>query len=100
MAKGKYVSPQNAKSPKARLDNLEVLIDNGQDSWALAKFDWDGSLAYGLRWNGNDYESGKGLGNPQSSGHATWVVLPEDIVVLLKKDPTFGPLMRTFNDDY
>ncbi len=94
MTKGKYVSPQEAKSPKARLDNLRVLIDKGQDNWALAEFDWDGGgKAYGLRWNGNDCEQGKGLGNPQSNGHATWVVLPEEIVDVMKKDSSFGPLM-------
>ena len=91
MAKGKYVSPQEAKSPKDKIKNLNVLIDNGQDDWALSKFDWKGNPSYGLRWNGNDYK--KGLGNPQSSGHATWVVLPEEIVAILKKDPVIGPKM-------
>ena len=93
MAKGKYVPPQEAISPKDRLKNLNVFIDKGQDNWALAKFDWDGKPSYGFRWNGNDYAPGEGLGNPQSSGHATWVVLPEEIVAILKTDPVIGPLM-------
>jgi hypothetical protein len=32
-----------------------------------------------VRWNGEDAE-GSTLGNPQSSGHATWFVLPEWMV--------------------
>jgi hypothetical protein len=39
---------------------------------------WDTNpKAVGLRWNGSPEESGKG--NPQSHGHATWFIVPDEL---------------------
>jgi hypothetical protein len=73
--------PENVVSPQDKLSELEVIYDAGE--WSVAEFNWqheDGTRPrIGIRWNGNEYE----LGNPQSSGHATWFVLPENLIAEL-----------------
>jgi hypothetical protein len=77
---GKSIDPRTVLSPKASVRNLNVLFDGGLwdeethwAGWSLAKLEWDGAPAVGVRWNG---EEGGGVGNPQSRGLPTWFILP------------------------
>ena len=53
-----------------------VLYDRGVSDVAVALGDWDGRPVIAMRWNGSD-QPGNALGNPQSSGHSTWFVVPD-----------------------
>ena len=44
--------PKLVLSPKGKVTNLEVIIDKGEDSYALSIFDWEGKKTVGVRWNG------------------------------------------------
>lgn len=75
-----YITPDKVVSPKRRLKDLEVIYDGGEGEWSLAKMKWDGDSAIGIRWNGtSDDPNPKCTGNPQSSGHPTWFILPKEI---------------------
>jgi len=74
-----YVDPITVDSPRGKIKNLEVLYDSApnEGGWSVAQMEWEKKLRLGIRWNGEDEESGKG--NPQSRGHATWFILPEEL---------------------
>ena len=81
-----YVEPATVWAPKASIRSVEVLYNQGQGRWSVARVVWDGVERVGIRWNGA--EDGPGIGNPQSRGNATWFILPEELegVVLEKTD--------------
>jgi len=76
------MKPQDVTSPKQHLASHQVIYDGGEDEWSVAKIlwrdDWNEATTtgIGIRWNGKD----DGLGQPQSSGHPTWFVLPEGFI--------------------
>ncbi len=50
-----------------------VVYKNLQERWAIVAMDWEGEPRLGIRWFwGNG-------GNPISSGHATWLVVPPSL---------------------
>ena len=50
-----------------------VVFKNTDERWAIVAFDWEESPRLGIRWFwGNG-------GNPFSSGHGTWLVVPESL---------------------
>lgn len=67
--------PQSVTSPQDRWRLIGVLYDDGPSKAAIAFGEWEGRPAIGMRWNGSD-RPGDSLGNPQSSGQATWFILP------------------------
>lgn len=71
-----YVHPQDVTAPQNRWELRHVVFDDGPGGVAIAFGQWDDNAALVIRWNGT-HESGRALGNPQSSGHATWFVLPQ-----------------------
>ena len=76
-----YVKPETVDSPKGVVRVVEVLYDAGPDadrSWSAADLTWRGNPALGIRWNGEADEP-RGVGSPQSRGHATWFIVPEDL---------------------
>lgn len=80
-----YIDPKMVLSPKGRVEDLVVLYDGGEHSYAVARMTWDKSPgAIGVRWNGGE---GEGVGNPQSRGVATWFILPEPIAKIVEADP-------------
>lgn len=89
-----YTDPAVVLSPKRRMKNLNVKHDGGEGEWALAEMEWDGKPAVGIRWNGSTEDpKTSDKGNPQSSGHPTWFILPDEIawetlalVLKLKKE--------------
>ncbi len=72
-----YVEPATVWAPKASIRSVEVLYNQGQGRWSVARVVWDGVERVGIRWNGA--EDGPGIGNPQSRGNATWFILPEEL---------------------
>ncbi|MFT5721902.1 MAG: hypothetical protein ACI9W6_002220 [Motiliproteus sp.] len=64
----------NIKSPKASLGGpYTVVYKNLDERWAVVAINWNGEPRLGMRWfwaNG---------GNPFSSGHPTWLVIPPSL---------------------
>jgi hypothetical protein len=81
-----YITPNNVRSPKDSISDLEVVYDGGesgdedQEGYSICHMTWeDGKSRMGIRWNGNE----KGpVGNPQSRGIPTWFILPEKVETL------------------
>ena len=69
-------------SPKNRWKLKSILYDAGPDKIALASGLWDGKEALGIRWNGTN-SHGLGLGFPNTVGHPTWFILPEEITSII-----------------
>lgn len=71
--------PEDVRAPKDRIRNPRVIYTNPDEAWSIAEMEWRDtdtdrwSLRVGMRWDGREGE----LGNPQSSGHPTWFLLPE-----------------------
>lgn len=89
-----YVHPSLVISPKTSITpgSVRVLHDGSElregkpwTGWSVAKLEWDGSDAVGIRWNGG----GASMGNPQSRGVPTWFILPdavaEEVVKAIRK---------------
>ncbi len=75
-----YIKPNLVLSPKSSVSELQVIYDDGENSWSLAKMKWDGGDAIGLRWNGGSEDPKfPHIGNPQSRGVPTWFILPQEI---------------------
>lgn len=77
---------------------IAVLYDGGLNNPSISFGRWDGNESIAIRWNGND-DPGKGLGNPQSTGHATWFVLPTALALatlrtLIEKQAIGDPAVR------
>lgn len=94
-----WVRPDDVKSPIERWELLAVLYDAGPGEAAIAYGRWDGSDVIAARWNGSD-DPGKALGNPQSTAHATWFVLPETLAnatlhILLEKQAAGDAAVRS-----
>jgi hypothetical protein len=73
------MQPDLVRSPKERIRELRVIYTNREEGWSIAEIDWyhrsddEWRWRVGMRWDGEEGE----LGNPQSSGHPTWFVVPE-----------------------
>jgi hypothetical protein len=80
-----YVDPITVQSPKGLVKNIHVVYDKGpvQWSWSIATLQWDDRDAVGIRWNGDADRMGNGT--PQSRGHATWFIVPEEIAKAVLK---------------
>src|ERR1017187_8675022 len=81
-----YVEPATVRAPRASIRSVEVLYNRGQGEWSVARVTWEDRERLGIRWNGGD--DGRGIGNPQSRGNATWFILPDELqdVILSKVD--------------
>jgi hypothetical protein len=80
-----YIKPDNVTSPKDSWALNCIIYDEGEGKIAVAYGVWDKERVIAMRWNGkNDLH--KELGNPQSSGNATWFILPREIGITIVKD--------------
>ena len=82
-----YVKPEDVKSPVRFWRLHRVLHEGVEDDWAAAEGQWkDGDEVWrdrlAIRWNGT---SDWPLGNPQSSGHATWFIVPNELEKAVRK---------------
>ncbi len=80
-----YINPEHVDSPKDSWVLDCVIYDEGEDRFAVSFGEWNGVKVIAIRWNGTD-KANKGLSNPQSSGHATWFVLPQEIGISVVMD--------------
>jgi hypothetical protein len=78
-----YVNPETVVSPRNRIRSVDVLYDDGAGSWSVALLDYDGRERLGIRWNGENGESG--IGNPQSRARPTWFVLPDELAAVVRE---------------
>ncbi len=80
-----YIKPDQVNSPKDSWKLDSVLYDGGEGSWSAAEGKWkDGETwnkVLAIRWNG---ETGKELGQPQSSGYPTWFIVPDKLVGVIR----------------
>jgi hypothetical protein len=61
-------------SPRENLSGpYAVVFKNLTERWAITAIDWDGEPRLAIRWFWN------GGGNPFSSGHGTWLVVPPSL---------------------
>jgi hypothetical protein len=88
-----YTDPETVLSPKGSVANLRVLLNTGENGWAVASLQWDGRDALGIRWNGHPKNP---IGNPQSRGIATWFILPDELAAILRS--RFGDALTGLND--
>jgi hypothetical protein len=78
-----YVNPETVVSPRNRIRSVDILYNDGPGSWSVALLDYDGQERLGIRWNGEDGESG--IGNPQSRAKPTWFVVPEELAGTIRE---------------
>ncbi|WP_165732711.1 hypothetical protein [Polaribacter sp. 20A6] len=83
--------PSTVLSPKRNVKNVTVFYNGGAvpGGYSVAKLKWNGNDVIGIRWNITENEihdkdkiSGKKvcLGEPNSRGHSTWFILPDDLI--------------------
>lgn len=74
-----YIDPETVTSPKSKVRNVRVLFDTGRVdcSWSLARLVYGDEECIGIRWNGNDKDSKKGV--PLANAHPVWFILPKEI---------------------
>lgn len=71
-----YIKPKDVHSPKNSWHLFEVLIDGGEGGPSYALGAWERDRTIGYRWNGS---GDKPIGNPQSRGLPTWIILDEKL---------------------
>jgi hypothetical protein len=74
-----YIDPKTVTSPKNKVRSVEVLFDKGpvDSSWSIAAVEYGDKLRFGIRWNGDEKESKKGV--PLANAHPVWFILPEEL---------------------
>ncbi len=75
MSEETYQKPATVTSPKEALDLGPILVDSGEGGYALALGKWYSQPVLLIRWNGTVEQQ---KGNPISTFHATWLVLPDE----------------------
>jgi hypothetical protein len=74
-----YIDPQTVLSPKNKVRDLQILYDRGpvDHSWSIARLTYGDDQRIGIRWNGDDKESKKGV--PLANAHPVWFILPNEL---------------------
>jgi len=93
-----HIAPEEVVSPKDNWRLIDVVLNNGKGESAYAIGMWDKHRCVAFRWNGTD---DKPIGNPQSRGLPTWVVLDTALnravlKLVQKHNPDKAPIMRAF----
>ena len=78
-----YIDPSTVVSPKSKWALGKVVLDTGEGGWSAAEGIWDKKKVMAIRWNGS--ASDEGLGSPQSRGHPTWFIIPEELELGFRK---------------
>jgi predicted membrane-bound dolichyl-phosphate-mannose-protein mannosyltransferase len=77
-----FIPSSEVTSPQESWHLIKVIYDAGEGNIAVAYGEWENESVIAIRWNGTN-EPNKGLGNPQSSGHPTWFILPKDFGIAI-----------------
>ena len=84
-----YKSPSKVLNPIDKIKSVNVIYE--EESFSVAKINWDGKDVIGVRWNISykeykDIEKQNGIkecvGNPTSHGYSTWFILPSEMLDL------------------
>lgn len=79
-----YIDPHTVLSPRRLIGAVDVLYNDGPGSWSVARLEYDHVAdRIGIRWNGNEDESG--IGNPQSRGKPTWFLVPHELAPFVRE---------------
>ena len=78
-----YLDPNLVTSPKEKVKNVQVVIDEGEDNYSVCLLEWEEKRSVGVRWNGGSDGS---IGNPQSRGIPTWFILPKPVAKAYLED--------------
>ena len=98
----RYRNPHQVTSPRDFLEVIEIIHDGGDKGASIARINWEGNPAIGVRWNiaRSEYEDeSKKFGQrecngmPSCYGHPQWFVMPEEL--LDRKSDTWKTLERT-----
>lgn len=73
-----YVNAADVISPQNSWELSGVIYDEEEGSIAVALGKWEGEPVIAMRWNGTN-EPHKSFGNPQSTAHPTWFILPKKL---------------------
>lgn len=79
-----YVDPNTVISPRALWVLKGIIHNTGQGGWSVAEGEWDGTPCLAIRWNGSNNDNG--VGNPQSRGHATWFIVPDELQFAVRRE--------------
>ncbi|WP_369715679.1 hypothetical protein [Leptotrichia alba] len=80
-----YIRPEDVLSPRDKVKNLEIIINNDKEDYSIALLEYNGTECVGVRWNTTNEEKDN-IGTPQSRGIPTWFILPKEIAeVYLEK---------------
>ncbi len=90
--KSSYIKPETVVSPKSMFKLVEVLYDGGAGDYALSIGFWGNELTLFLRWSGTEDSP---IGNPQSRGLPTWMVVPSDLHPAILLMPKMSAEKRT-----
>ncbi|WAS95954.1 hypothetical protein [Nannocystis punicea] len=77
------VEPGDVRSPRDHWHLKQVVYQGDPESFSVATGEWDGKPCLALRWNANDWRP---LGNPSSSGHPTWFIVPSEVAFGIASD--------------
>lgn len=86
------MKPEDVHSPRKRWSLIDVLYNGGEDPGedAVAIGRWDNNVVLAARWNG----APGSLGNPVSTGQATWFILPDWYYPLILRSENVKPEKR------
>ena len=85
------IDPNTVLSPKNKLSNLKVVINN--KVFSIATFIYGETRKIGIRWN--EIAPGN-LGYPTSHGHPTWFVIPKEVALGYARDINDEIAIREF----
>lgn len=93
-----HVKPEDVISPKVSWTLVDVVLDRGAGKPAYAVGMWERRRRVAFRWNG---DTNNRLGNPQSRGLPTWVMLDPELneavlAIVEERNPAKAPIMRAF----
>ena len=80
-----YIDPKTVISPKNKVSHVKVLFDCGpvDYSWSVARLTYDSQERIGIRWNGDEKESKKGV--PLANAHPVWFIVPDEIANVIEE---------------
>jgi hypothetical protein len=81
-----YIDPHSVTSPKDKVRSVEVLFDKGpvDHSWSIARLIYGHQRCIGIRWNGDNKESKKGV--PLANAHPIWFILPAELASAIEAE--------------
>jgi hypothetical protein len=81
-----YIDPKTVTSPKNKISSVEVLFDRGpvDFSWSIARLVYGNEKRIGIRWNGDNTESKKGV--PLANAHPVWFILPTELAATIEAE--------------